>query len=38
MAIRIFPIPLEDVFYCLSLLFCSVLLADYFKQRTQKEK
>lgn len=37
MGIRIFQIPLEDVFYCMSLLLGSVLLTDYFKQRTIKE-
>lgn len=33
MAIRLFTIPLEDVFYCLSLLLSTVLLMEYFKNR-----
>lgn len=33
MAIRLFTIPLEDVFYCLSLLLSTVLLMDYFKEK-----
>lgn len=33
MAIRLFTIPVEDVFYCLSLLLSTVLLMDYFKNR-----
>lgn len=33
MAIRLFTIPLEDVFYCLSMLLSSVLLMEYFKSR-----
>ena len=37
MAIRLFTIPLEDVFYCLSLLLSTVLLMDYFKERNAKE-
>ena len=31
MAIRVFCIPLEDFFYCLSLLLNTVLIMDYFK-------
>lgn len=38
MAIRLFTIPLEDVFYCLSLLLSTVLLMDYFKERNIKEE
>ncbi len=33
MAIRLFTIPVEDVFYCLSLLLSTVLLMEYFKNR-----
>ncbi len=33
MAIRLFVIPIEDVFYCLSMFLCTVLLMDYFKNR-----
>lgn len=33
MAIRIFSIPLEDAFYCLSMLLSVVLLMDYFRNR-----
>lgn len=33
MAIRLFVIPIEDVFYCLSMFLSTVLLADYFKNR-----
>lgn len=33
MAFRLFTIPLEDAFYCLSLLLSSVLLMDFFKNR-----
>jgi lycopene cyclase domain-containing protein len=33
MAIRLFTIPVEDVFYCLSLLLSTVLLMQYFKNR-----
>ena len=33
MAIRLFTIPAEDVFYCLSLLLSNVLLLEYFKNR-----
>lgn len=33
MAIRLFTIPVEDVFYCLSLLLSAVLLMEYFKNR-----
>jgi lycopene cyclase domain-containing protein len=33
MAMRLFVIPIEDVFYCLSMFLCTVLLADYFKKR-----
>lgn len=38
MGIRLFTIPLEDVFYCLSLLLSTVLLMDYFKERNAKEE
>ncbi len=37
MAIRLFTIPLEDVFYCLSLLFSTVLLMDYFKEKNTSQ-
>ncbi len=37
MAIRLFTIPLEDVFYCLSLLLSTVLLMDYFKEKNAVE-
>ena len=37
MAIRLFTIPLEDVFYCLSLLLSNVLLMDYFKNRNSND-
>lgn len=37
MAIRLFSIPLEDVFYCLSLLLSNVLLMDYFKNRKSND-
>ena len=37
MAIRLFTIPLEDVFYCLSLLLSTVLLMDYFKNRNSND-
>ena len=37
MAIRLFTIPLEDVFYCLSLLLSTVLLMDYFKEKNTNE-
>jgi lycopene cyclase domain-containing protein len=33
MTIRLFTIPLEDVFYCLSMLLGPVLLMHYFKER-----
>lgn len=33
MAIRLFRIPLEDFFYCLSLLLNTVLIMDYFRKR-----
>ena len=33
MAIRLLTIPLEDIFYCLSLLLSTVLLMDYFKEK-----
>lgn len=33
MGIRIYCIPLEDAFYCLSLLLLTILLMDYFKNR-----
>lgn len=33
MAIRLFVIPIEDIFYCLSMFLSTVLLADYFKNR-----
>ncbi len=33
MALRIYTIPVEDVFYCLSLLLSCVLLMDYFKNK-----
>jgi lycopene cyclase domain-containing protein len=33
MAIRFFSIPIEDFFYCLSLLLNTVLIMDYFKTR-----
>lgn len=33
MAFRLFTIPLEDAFYCLSLLLSAVLLMDFFKNR-----
>jgi lycopene cyclase domain-containing protein len=33
MAIRVFSIPIEDFFYCLSLLLNTVLIMDYFKTR-----
>jgi len=33
MALRIYTIPVEDVFYCLSLLLSCVLLMDFFKSR-----
>lgn len=36
MGIRLFHIPLEDVFYCLSLLLLSVLLMDFFKNRNEE--
>lgn len=36
MAIRIFTIPVEDAFYCLSLLLSNVLLMNYFKTKTIK--
>ena len=36
MAIRLFSIPLEDTFYCLSLLLSTVLLMDYFKNRKSR--
>lgn len=35
MAVRIFTIPFEDVFYCLSLLLCTILLMDYFSKRSK---
>ena len=37
MAIRLFTIPLEDVFYCLSLLLSTVLLMDYFKEKNTNQ-
>jgi lycopene cyclase domain-containing protein len=37
MAIRVYTIPLEDVFYCLSLLLSTVLLMDYFKEKFNRE-
>lgn len=37
MAIRIQTIPVEDVFYCLSLILSSVLLMDFFKNRKVKD-
>ncbi|MES2763185.1 MAG: lycopene cyclase domain-containing protein, partial [Bacteroidota bacterium] len=37
MAIRVLTIPVEDAFYCLSMLLCPVILMDYFKQRKTKE-
>ena len=37
MAIRLFTIPLEDVFYCLSLLLSNVLLMDYLKNRNSND-
>ncbi len=36
MGIRIYSIPLEDVFYCLSLLLLPVLLMDFFKSRKEE--
>jgi lycopene cyclase domain-containing protein len=36
MAIRLLTIPLEDVFYCLSLLLSTVLLMDFFKEKDVK--
>jgi lycopene cyclase domain-containing protein len=36
MGIRLYCIPLEDVFYCLSLLLLSVLLMDFFKNRKEE--
>lgn len=38
MAIRIYTIPMEDVFYCLSLLLGTVLLMDYFKNKSEDKK
>ncbi len=35
MALRIYTIPVEDVFYCLSLLLIPILLMDYFKSRKE---
>lgn len=37
MGIRIYTIPLEDVFYCLSLLLGNILLMEFFKQKHTKE-
>lgn len=37
MGIRLFTIPLEDVFYCLSLLLSTVLLMDYFKNKNTSQ-
>lgn len=37
MGIRIFTIPVEDVFYCLSLLLGTILLMDYFRNRKLEE-
>lgn len=37
MAIRLYTIPIEDVFYCLSMLLGTVLLMDYFKRKSNKE-
>ncbi len=36
MAIRLYSIPVEDFFYCLSLLLNTVLIVDYFKTRQTK--
>lgn len=36
MAIRLYSIPLEDVFYCLSLLLMTILLMDFFKSRKEQ--
>lgn len=37
MGIRIFTIPIEDAFYCLSLLLGTILLMDYFRNRKLEE-
>jgi len=37
MGIRLATIPVEDVFYCLSLLLSTVLLMDYFKEKNNVE-
>lgn len=37
MGIRIYTIPLEDAFYCLSLLLGNILLMEFFKQKHTKE-
>ena len=38
MAMRLYTIPIEDVFYCLSLLLGTILLMDYFKNKNNSEK
>jgi lycopene cyclase domain-containing protein len=37
MGIRLLTIPVEDMFYCLSMLLCPVILMDYFKQRNAED-
>ena len=38
MAIRLYTIPVEDIFYCLSMLLGTILLMDYFKNKNNSEK
>jgi lycopene cyclase domain-containing protein len=38
MGIRLYTIPVEDLFYCLSMLLGTIILMDYFKNKSKIEK